>query len=90
MKNVRTKVVIWAILTVVALVAIIGLSILINNVQSLLDIKKTTLDAKILQSYQYTKAYSIGGLAFSCLLFLMGSVITYAGIKSWRYSEMLG
>lgn len=90
MKNVRTKVVIWAILTVVALGAIIGLSILINNVQSLLDISKTTLDDKILQTYQYTKAYSIGGLAFSCLLFLMGSVITYAGIKSWRYSEMLG
>ncbi|MFU2193217.1 hypothetical protein [Mycoplasma sp. 4079] len=90
MKNVRTKVVIWAILTVVSFVAIIGLSILISNVESTLNLKKVSLDLKIIETYQYTKAYSIGGLAFACLLFMMGSVITYAGIKSWRYSEMLG
>ncbi|MFV8401211.1 hypothetical protein [Mycoplasma sp. 2634B] len=88
MQNLKRKVIIWTILTVVAFVAIIGLSVFISDLQVILDIHKVTLDPKIIDAYQYAKAYSIGGLSLSCLIFVLGMIISYAGIKSWKYTDM--
>ncbi|QCZ36483.1 hypothetical protein [Mycoplasma nasistruthionis] len=89
MKNYKRKVITWLILTIIAFIAIITLSILINSLSSTLELtEKVTLDQKIVDTYQFTKAYSIGGLALSCLIFVIGSVISYAGLKSWKYAEM--
>ncbi|VEU58878.1 hypothetical protein [Mycoplasmopsis gallinacea] len=90
MKGYKRKIIFWAILTVVSLIAIILLSVLLSTVQPTLDLAdEVELDSKIKNLYNSVKAYSIGGVAFFSILFLMGSVITYSGIKSWRYSEML-
>ncbi|MFV8459286.1 hypothetical protein [Mycoplasma sp. 005V] len=89
MKNYKRKVITWAIISVLALVAIIVLSVLISQVQPLIDLnEKVTLDIKIVDLAQYVKSYSIGGIAFACLLFVMGTVITYSGFKSLKYVEM--
>ncbi|MFV8434775.1 hypothetical protein ACNQ17_00515 [Mycoplasma sp. Sp48II] len=89
MKNYKRRVITWVIVTVIALIAIIVLSIMINYVQPLIDLNnKVILDSQIVNLAQYVKAYSIGGLAFACLLFVMGIVISYSGIKSLKYVEM--
>ncbi|MHA0272655.1 hypothetical protein [Mycoplasma sp. 48589B] len=89
MKNYKRKVITWTIIAVLALIAIIGLSILISTIQPILNLnEKVGLDKTIIDSYQYIKAYSIGGLAFACLLFVMGSIIAYSGIKSLNYVQM--
>ncbi|TDV24154.1 hypothetical protein BCF59_0102 [Mycoplasmopsis mustelae] len=89
MKNYKTKIIIWAIISVIALVGIIALPIFITRLNYVLDLyEKVEFDREILDAYQFAKAYSIGGLAFFCVLLIIGCTITYAGIKSWRYSEM--
>ncbi|SJZ55944.1 hypothetical protein [Mycoplasmopsis verecunda] len=89
MKNYKRRVITWSILTVLGLIGIIVLSVLITQVQPIIDLNdKVVLDTQIIDLAQYVKAYSIGGLAFSCLIFVMGSIITYAGYKSLNYVEM--
>ncbi|QGZ97334.1 hypothetical protein GE118_00770 [Mycoplasma sp. NEAQ87857] len=89
MRNYKRKVIIWFIIAILAFIAMIGLSVLIWTINTSLEQWKTIrLDRSITDSYYFIKSYSIGGLALSCLLFLMGSVISYSGFKSWRYSEM--
>ncbi|MHA3825781.1 hypothetical protein ACX1NA_01505 [Mycoplasma sp. VS276A1] len=62
---------------------------MISSVQPLIDLnEKVILDVKIVSLAQYVKAYSIGGLAFSCLLFVMGIAISYSGLRSLKYVEM--
>ncbi|RIV17010.1 hypothetical protein [Mycoplasmopsis gallopavonis] len=89
MKNYKRKVVLWVIVTVIAFISMIVLSIYIakvNNMLGLLD--KVSLDNEITKVWYFSKAYMIGGLAFSCLMFLIGIVISYAGLKSWRYADV--
>ncbi|VEU76513.1 hypothetical protein [Mycoplasmopsis columboralis] len=89
MKNYKRKVIIWSILSVVAFIGIILLSYLVNLSQSTLDsTANVNLDEQILSIYRFVKAYAIGGLAFCCILLVIGSIITYAGIRSWKYAEM--
>ncbi|MFV8473842.1 hypothetical protein ACNQ1X_00740 [Mycoplasma sp. SK341A] len=89
MKNYKRKVITWTVIAVLSLIAIIALSVLISQIQPILDLgQRVILDNQIIDSYQYIKAYSIGGLAFACLLFVMGSVIAYSGIKSLNYVQM--
>ncbi|QNM93576.1 hypothetical protein H9M94_03155 [Mycoplasma sp. Pen4] len=88
MKNIKRRVITWVILTVLAFIAIIALSAFISSLQGVLDINNVKLDSDIIDAYQYAKAYSIGGLAFSCVIFLLGSIISYAGLKSWKYIDM--
>ncbi|WP_025755619.1 hypothetical protein [Mycoplasmopsis cricetuli] len=89
MKNYKNKIIIWSIITVISSIMIIVLSVLIAQLSQTISLFNTvTLDLKILETYNYVKAYSIGGLAFFCILFVMGSIISYAGIRSWKYSEL--
>lgn len=89
MKNYKRKVIIWSILSVLSLIMIIVLSYVINLTQGTIDATSSVnLDLKILSAYKFVKAYSVGGLAFFCIILVIGSVISYAGIRSWKYSEM--
>ncbi|ATO30817.1 hypothetical protein CO229_01635 [Mycoplasmopsis bovirhinis] len=89
MQGYKRKVITWAIVTFLALIAIIALSIFLANLSNVLELHKTvTLDQKIIDTYNFARSYTIGGLAFSCIIFLMGLIISYAGIKSWKYVEM--
>ncbi|VEU62710.1 hypothetical protein [Mycoplasmopsis bovirhinis] len=89
MQGYKRKVITWAIVTFLALIAIIALSIFLANLSNVLELHKTvTLDQKIIDTYNFARSYTIGGLAFSCIIFLMGLIISYSGIKSWKYVEM--
>ncbi|WP_406614534.1 hypothetical protein ACJA23_01240 [Mycoplasma corogypsi] len=89
MKNYKVKIIIWLIMAIFAFVGIIALSINIAHVNELLLLKeKVTLDTAIVDTWTFSKAYMIGGLAFCCLIFVIGGVIGYAGIKSWKYTDM--
>ncbi|UUD35937.1 hypothetical protein NPA08_03190 [Mycoplasmopsis citelli] len=89
MKHYKQKIIIWIILSVLALISIIVLSYLISFVQATLDsTNSVNIDLEIIKTYNFVKAYAIGGLAFSCIILVIGSIISYAGIKSWKYSEL--
>ncbi|MCU9939321.1 hypothetical protein NW739_00485 [Mycoplasmopsis felis] len=89
MKGYKRKIIIWTFVGLLALIAIIALSFLISSLEEVINIyEKVTLDTKIIDSYQFTKAYSIGGLAFSRVVFVMSFIIAYAGFRSLKYSEM--
>ncbi|UUM20013.1 hypothetical protein NPA11_01065 [Mycoplasma sp. 1578d] len=65
------------------------LSYVINFAQGTLDATAgVNLDRTIISAYKVVKAYSIGGLTFFCIIVVIGSIISYAGLKSWKYSEM--
>ncbi|QKT05357.1 hypothetical protein [Mycoplasma sp. OR1901] len=85
----KTKIIIWSIVTLIAFIGIITLSVLISNLEFVLNLsEKVTLDQQITDTYKFIKSYSIGGLAFSIVVFVIGSIISYAGYKSWKYVEM--
>lgn len=89
MANYKRKVIIWTAIAVLAFIGIIALSVLISKLSVIIELnERVTLDAKIRDSYQFIKSYSIGGLAFLCVVFVMGTVISYAGIRTWKYTEM--
>ncbi|MCU9934827.1 hypothetical protein [Mycoplasmopsis cynos] len=89
MNNYKRKVIIWTIITIIAFAAIIGLSIFIYRLGDVIELnEQVTLDQKIVDTYNFAKSYSIGGLAFSCIIFIMGLIISYAGFKSLKYVEM--
>lgn len=91
MKNYKVKIIIWSVVLVVSIIAIILLSISIQNLKSTMDLfDAVILDEKIQNTYKLIRAYCIGGLAFALILFVLSSIITYAGFKSWRYVEMFG
>ncbi|WP_027121407.1 hypothetical protein [Mycoplasma leonicaptivi] len=88
MSGYKRKVIIWTILAFVALCGIIALSIFVSVLDNTLSVNsKVLLDNNIVDLYNALRSYSIGGLAFSCLIFLLGTVISYSGIKSWKYAE---
>ncbi|WBP84260.1 hypothetical protein [Mycoplasmopsis edwardii] len=89
MSGYKRKVITWTIISVIALAAIIGLAIFISQLSDIIALNENvTLDEKIIDTYNFARSYSIGGLAFACIIFIMGVVISYAGIKSWKYVEM--
>lgn len=89
MQGYKRKVITWSIVTVLAFIAIIALAIFLASLSNVLELHETvTLDQKIIDTYNFARSYTIGGLAFACIIFLMGLVISYAGIKSWKYVEM--
>ncbi|MGZ9755514.1 hypothetical protein ACXYRQ_00520 [Mycoplasma sp. 394] len=89
MRTYKRRIIIWTIIAALALIAIIGLSIFIHQLGYTIELnKKVELDRSIIDAFQFSKAYSIGGLAFSCVVFIIGVIISYAGFKSWKYSEM--
>ncbi|QDY87771.1 hypothetical protein [Mycoplasma anserisalpingitidis] len=91
MKNYKVKIVIWSVILLVSIIAIILLSINIHQLKETMDLFNVVeLDSQIQSTYKLIRAYSIGGLAFALILFVLSSVITYAGFKSWRYVEMFG
>lgn len=91
MKNYKVKIIIWSVVLLVCLVAIIVLSISIHQLKSTMDLFNIVeLDKKIQDTYKLIRSYCIGGLAFALILFVLSSIITYAGFKSWRYVEMFG
>ncbi|WP_129725301.1 hypothetical protein [Mycoplasmopsis citelli] len=89
MKNYKRKVIIWLILSIISFVMIIILSYVINFASSTIySTSSVVIEKDILDVYKYVRAYAIGGLSFFCIVFVMGSITSYAGIKSWKYSEM--
>ncbi|MGP1451216.1 MAG: hypothetical protein ACTTJO_00360 [Metamycoplasmataceae bacterium] len=87
--NLKTKTVIWLIITIVSLAIIILSSIWIANCRFV--IKAT--DYVYLDEYKSSAlaemAYAISFLIFSVVTASMGTFISYAGIKSWKYNAVL-
>ncbi|EIE42050.1 hypothetical protein MCANUFG4_01388 [Mycoplasmopsis canis UFG4] len=89
MTGYKRKVIIWTIITIIAFISIIALSIFLSKLGGVLKLHEyVTLDQKIIDTYNFARSYTIGGLAFACIIFMMGLIISYAGIKSWKYVEM--
>ncbi|EIE40487.1 hypothetical protein MCANUF31_01408 [Mycoplasmopsis canis UF31] len=89
MAGYKRKVITWTIITIIAFISIIALSVFLSKLGGVLELHQhVTLDQKIIDTYNFARSYTIGGLAFACIIFLMGLVISYAGIKSWKYVEM--
>ncbi|AMD81233.1 hypothetical protein MCANPG14_01438 [Mycoplasmopsis canis PG 14] len=89
MTGYKRKVITWTIITIIAFISIIILSIFLSRLGGVLELHEhVTLDQKIIDTYNFARSYTIGGLAFACIIFMMGLIISYAGIKSWKYVEM--
>ncbi|AKF41120.1 hypothetical protein [Mycoplasmopsis canis] len=89
MAGYKRKVITWTIITIIAFISIIILSIFLSRLGGVLELHEhVTLDQKIIDTYNFARSYTIGGLAFACIIFMMGLIISYAGIKSWKYVEM--
>lgn len=87
----KRKVIIWGIYSFISLVLIIVLAILLANVSYGLNLfNYVNLDAKINSIFKVIRAYCIGGLSFFTISLIVGSIITYSGIKSWKYMELFG
>ncbi|WP_426461072.1 hypothetical protein [Mycoplasma hafezii] len=89
MKDYKRKVYTWIIFTILGIVGIIGLSIGIHEVQGYIKLfNDVSVAIEVSNAYYVTESYMIGGLAFCCLITILGSIITYSGLKSLKYTEM--
>ncbi|WP_036452709.1 hypothetical protein [Mycoplasma buteonis] len=89
MKSYKRKLIIWIALTVFAIFGVIGLSVGISLIRSTIDLFKfISFASEITNAYRTVESYMIGGLAFCCLVTVLGTIITYSGIKSLKYTEM--
>lgn len=87
--NLKTATVVWIILTIVAAVCIIISSIWMVNATRVIEAGKfIDFDLQGREALK-EKAYSIALLCFSVVIFLMGTYITYVGLKSWKYNAIL-
>lgn len=88
--NIKTKVIFWITLTTIALIVLILCSIIVHNASLIIETRKYMEFAfEIVNRANIEKSYAIGGLALSIVVILMGSYISYAGIKSWNYNAIL-
>ncbi|VEU75475.1 Uncharacterised protein [Mycoplasmopsis maculosa] len=87
--NIKVQTVIWTIVVAIALFLICICSFLIYKSNSVLYIKSVSIEESLKTAYQVYKAYSIGILLFSIILFIIGSAISYLGFRSWTYNATL-
>ncbi|MFA7699710.1 hypothetical protein [Mycoplasmopsis synoviae] len=91
MKKYKLKVTLWLLTAIFSLIMIIVLSSMIVTIENTLALaRQVELDTTITNSYGFIKAYAIGAIAFFLIITLMGTAISYAGFKSWKYAEMFG
>ncbi|MEA4115366.1 hypothetical protein VBM87_01020 [Mycoplasma sp. 744] len=89
--NIKFKTIFWFILVIIAIVVLILCSIIIKNSNYIIEANRefVILETAYVSSARVQISYSIGGIAFSTVIILMGSYISYAGFKSWSYNAIL-
>lgn len=87
--NIKTKTVLWTIIAVFALISIILCSIIINNANHFDTMHNVEIYGELKNIFPSFKQYSIGILAFSIIVFIIGCAISFLGFKSWKYSATL-
>ena len=84
--NLKSKIIIWVFLLLLALSLLIVCSIIISNSQYIIKLNNyVKLEPTIFVKAKAEIALSIGLIFFSLLIIGMGLYIVYAGIKSWNY-----
>lgn len=87
--NIRPKVILWMIFLFCGIVGIILCSIIIHNSKYVIATSKIiTIPTSYVNQALYEQAISIGLLVLSIIVTIIGSYITYAGIKSWKYNAV--
>ncbi|WP_027334891.1 hypothetical protein [Mycoplasmopsis felifaucium] len=87
--NIKANTILWLCLSVIALVLIVVCSVIIAKVSSIEEVANVKIQTDLIQEYSAWKAYAIGVLAFSIIVFTIGASISFLGFKSWNYSATL-
>ncbi|TQC54213.1 hypothetical protein E1I18_00355 [Mycoplasmopsis mucosicanis] len=88
--NVKSMTIKWTIVGIIALIALIICSVIIGQITNRIEsIKYVKIETLLIDQYIAYKAYGIGFLAFSIVVFLISASIAYKGYRSWNYQSTL-
>ncbi|OAB49190.1 hypothetical protein [Mycoplasmopsis gallinarum] len=83
--NLKTKTIIWLVVSIAALIALIVSVIVYINANEVSKIyAEITIPTEWLSAAKSQSSYAIGIMAFSIVIMGIGAYISYAGLKSWR------
>lgn len=83
--NLKTKTIIWLVVSIVALIVLILSVIVYVNAEEVSKIyQEITIPTEWLNDAKTQSSYAIGLMAFSIVIMGIGSYISYAGLKSWK------
>lgn len=84
----KGKTIFWLILTIISLIILIISSIWIHNIKIVFEASKYVELTSLNNRAKLERGYAIAFIFLSSIVILMGSYISYAGIKSWKYEAI--
>lgn len=88
--NIKTKTIIWLILAIIAFILLIIFAVVLHNTIQVLKLSEfISFDKDYLHEAMSQYSFAIAIITFSSIIILIGTYISYAGFKSWKYNATI-